>query len=444
MDVTSLVNSVEAFLIQHIKPEARLTIGLSGGLDSVVLLTLVHSLQNHYRFQLTAHHINHQISPHADEWSYFCLKLCNQLKVPFSQTGIIVSRKEGKGLEAAARLARYAAFKKLDTDYLLLAHHQDDQVETMLLRLFRGAGVKGMAAMAECSSLPESTITLLRPLLHAPRTALHNYAQAHSLEWITDESNANSYYMRNFFRNDVFPILEKRFPSYRLVLDRASQQFAESSALLDELAQADSVDAIHDKKLSITRLQQLNEARAKNLLRFFLSQHHLKMPDHKRMREFIQQLRYANSSSEICFVHDAVELRVFQSNLHLVKPLRRPSDLNLKWNKKDPKWVISELHGAFIFEQKKGEGLSSESLENAIISVRLRQGGEKIRLGVNRPQQKLKNIMQECNIPPWERERLPLIFINEKLAYVPGVGVDIEFACVKDSMGFFPVWESSI
>ena len=232
MDI-ALLEHVAAVLGRHVKADDRLTVGLSGGLDSIVLLRVLYLLRDRFSLRLAAHHVNHQISPHAASWAEFCKGLCLELAIPFTQTIVHVPRQTDMGLEAAARVSRHQAFRKLDVEFIVLAHHQDDQAETVLFRLLRGGGVKGLSAMGESSILPKgedyaASPHLLRPLLHIPHAALIEFARAEGLTWIEDESNADSRYTRNYIRNELMPRIEARFPAYRSVLDRCAAQFAET------------------------------------------------------------------------------------------------------------------------------------------------------------------------------------------------------------------------
>jgi len=197
----------------------RLAVGLSGGVDSVVLLHLLRELAPRHGFRLSAVHVHHGLSPNADDWARFCRKLCRGWVVPLTVRRVSVQKK-GRGLEAAAREARRAAFAAVAADAIVLAHHLDDQAETVLLNLLRGAGPRGAAAMQAAGRLGDKR--LLRPLLQVRRREILAYARAHHLEWIEDESNRDAALARNFLRLRVGPLLEERFPRWRESLARAA------------------------------------------------------------------------------------------------------------------------------------------------------------------------------------------------------------------------------
>jgi tRNA(Ile)-lysidine synthase len=442
-----LTKQVVAVLTRHVKPGQRLVVGLSGGVDSVALLTLLDELRHSFTFHLAAHHVNHQISLNAHDWASFCAGLCEARAIGFTQGIVEVPRDGGKGLEAAARAARHGAFAQLPADFVVLAHQQDDQAETLLLRLLRGTGVKGLGAMEECAALPaapsqagSATPRLLRPLLHVPRSVLLDYARAKGLKWIDDESNADAHHTRNYLRAQVLPRIEARFPAYRAVLDSMAAHSSESARLLDALAAIDAATAVSGGQLAVEALAALDSARAANLLRFWLAQHRLKMPDRDRLREMLRQVTTARPDAAVRMDHDGIELRRFHGKLYAVRPLPQPKrELCVFWSGR-LQWEIPAVGGAIIFSPCTGAGLPSDALQSSPVSVRLRQGGERLRLAANRPPQTLKNLLQAGGIPPWERGRLPLLYIGERLAWVPSVGMDAAFQAGPGAEGLIPAW----
>jgi tRNA(Ile)-lysidine synthase len=266
------------FLARHLPPGERLWLGLSGGRDSASLLNACHEA---LPGRLSAIHIHHGLSPHADEWADFCRCRCLALGVPLRLEKIAVEQ-NGKGTEAAARTARHRVFQNIlageGGKFLALAHHRRDQAETLLFRLLRGAGVKGAAAMRPVQA--QAGFTLLRPWLDVPAEAIAAYAQENSLEWIEDESNADTRYRRNFLRHEILPRLAARFPGAETTLARAAGHFAEAQSLLDALAEIDSAADI----------PSLPPARQANWLRWKLAQDGQLMPDAKRLAEMLDAL----------------------------------------------------------------------------------------------------------------------------------------------------------
>lgn len=234
-------------------------------------------------FDLSALHVHHGLSANADRWEAFCDAYCQRLGIALSRTHVSVERGSRDGLEAAARRARHAAFAATEADWLVLAHHRDDQAETLFFNLLRGTGLAGAGAMRERSG------RLLRPLLTLGRDEIEAYARRHQLEWIEDESNADVRHARNFLRGRIFPELSRRFPAAARNMAAASARFAEASDLLDNLARLDLGPA-DDFPVPIGALKSLDEARARNALRYLLARHRVMIPSEARLREALRQL----------------------------------------------------------------------------------------------------------------------------------------------------------
>jgi len=279
--------AVAACLSRHASPGASVTVGFSGGLDSTVLLHVTSRLVRDAFLDLSALHVHHGLSRHADAWANSCSKVCGSLGIPITVLRVEVSARSGEGLEAAARRMRQKAFSDHPADWVLLAHHANDQAETLLHNLVRGTGVRGAAAM------PESLGRVLRPLLGLGRAALLEYAINHRLAWIEDESNADSRYTRNFLRHEIIPAIASRFPRVCEQLAVAAGHFSEADSLLDDLAALDLGARRPDFPLPLAMFRQLSDARARNLLRAMLGWHKVQPPDERRLREFVRQLRTA-------------------------------------------------------------------------------------------------------------------------------------------------------
>lgn len=289
--MSSLLAVVERCLQMHVRPGQSLVVGYSGGLDSTVLLHALHRLE---RWPVAAWHVHHGLSPHADAWAAHCQAQAHAWGVPCAVRHVEVARDSGAGLEAAARAARHVALAEaMDTgagDWLLLAHHQGDQAETVLNNLLRGAGVLGLAGMAERSG------RVLRPLLGIARPELHEYAVQHDLRWIEDESNGDEHYTRNWLRRRVLPLLTERFPRAGARLSASAAHAAEAQGLLDQLAAIDAgaVDGAAPRfPLPLATLRGLTPARATNLLRVALAAAGLQAPSAVRLSEFVRQCREA-------------------------------------------------------------------------------------------------------------------------------------------------------
>jgi len=420
----------------------HLIVALSGGVDSVVLLDLLAALSVKMQFTLSAVHVNHGISANADKWVKFCRDLCRTSAIPLKIAKLKISRESGVSLEAAARDARYQVFGKLKADYVVLAQHLDDQAETLLLQLLRGAGAKGLGAMPVVRKQSSDLAPrILRPLLEVPRSEIETYARNNQLHWITDESNADVSFDRNFLRHEIFPVLEKRFPSYRTTFLRASRHLAEASSLLDELAEADNNNCSVAGKLQVEGLRRLDYPRVKNLLRHTLAQQGVTLPSTVKLEEILRQLLSSRPDAKLHITFGNTEIRCFKGVLH-VRPLTTPAATawQLAWHG-EKRLLIAELGGTISFSPRKSAGINLPRLMENPVTIRLRQGGERLRPDCKRPRRSLKNLLQEATLPPWEREALPLLFSGEHLVWVPGIGIDCEFQATAGEPGLVVKWQ---
>ncbi len=433
----NLVTQVALVLSQRVHPGQHLALGLSGGLDSAVLIDLLAQLRPTLQFRLSAIHVNHQLSPRAGEWANFCSTLCRSFAVPLEIAVVQVPFQPGDSLEAAARTVRHEALARHAADYIVLAHHLDDQAETLLLQLLRGCGVEGASAMAEHND------RLLRPLLKTSRNQLEQYARQRGLNWVEDESNLDTRFDRNFLRHRVLPVLAERFPAYRETLLRSSRNFSESAQLQEELARHDATSAIHDKNLSVQALARLSVPRAKNLLRHFLKLHGIAAPSATRLEDMLHQLLSAKQDAQIKIPLAPFELRRFLGQAWVIPALSLP-DRSLRWTWQGEKEItLNELGGTLILWPVHGQGISRARLEQAPITLRLRHGGERMQPDCLRPRRSLKNLFQEAGVPPWMRQTLPLLYSGEHLAAGLGIGIDCAYQARPDEPGIMLEWKST-
>jgi tRNA(Ile)-lysidine synthase len=444
---------VAGVLETHAVRGRRVAVGLSGGVDSVVLLDVLDRLRKDWRLALSAVHVNHQISAHALEWEAFCKTLCQARGVALTVQRVRVPR-DRSGVEAAARNLRFQTYGGLKTDFVALAHHLDDQVETFLLQLLRGAGPKGLAAMPVlrsgvdvvnpgASSLRPSASVLppciLRPLLEVTRNDIEVYAKTRKLEWIEDDSNADSRYDRNFLRNELLPRLDARFPAYRETLSRASRNLADYSELAEDLAALDA-RAFNEGGVPVESLRGLSDARALNLLRRLFASRGLPMPNRTRLEEALRQCRASASGSEVHVSFGSHGLRCFRGQVGIVEEFgEMPVDWNTRWDGRRELLLPAGL-GVLRGRATLGEGIAARHFAQQGTTVRGRSGGERMRPADDRPRRTLKNLLQETAVPPWERERMPLLFVGDALAWVPGIGVAAEFRAARDEPGIVPEW----
>lgn len=426
-------------LAQAVPAGSSILLGLSGGVDSVVLLHLLRQLPKKYSGRLSALHVHHGISPRADAWAAFCTDLCARLDVPLQIEHVDIAPLREMGIEAAARQLRHAAFDRQPADFVVLAHHLDDQAETLLLQLLRGAGVKGAAAMPAIRQRANAPAQL-RPLLDVTRAELLDYAQQHALQWVEDESNADAAYPRNFLRHRVLPLLAQRFPAYRQTLARSARHFAEAARLLDELAAQDAAVALQGDSLDVKQLRALDAARGKNLLRYFLAVQGAAIPDSTSLEEMLRQLCDARNDAAVNLNFGGWQARRYQGKVYAFPELpQRDADFCMPW-RGEAVLELPGLGGALHFESCVGQGLSREKLRRAAAFVRLRHGGERLRPDSKRPTRTLKNLLQEQGMPPWQRDTLPLLFCGEELVCAPGVATAAEYQAQPDEAGVRIIW----
>jgi len=385
----------------------RLAVGLSGGVDSVVLLHVLRDLAPRHGFRLSAVHVHHGLSPNADAWARFCRKLCRDWGVPLVVRRVRIQRK-GTGLEAAARDARRSVLARLKAEVIALAHQLDDQAETVLLNLLRGAGIRGAAAMPGVGRLGRKTV--LRPLLAVPRREILEYARARGLQWIEDESNRDEALTRNFLRLRVGPLLEARFARWRESLARAARHFAAA------------------------------DAGAALALREFLAAQGLRAPSARKLVEMLKQLTSRGKRTAIS--HDGALLRVYRGQVRISRPGSEGEFSAIDW-RGEPLLPIPALGGELRFRRVRGRGIDPARLRGRTVTVRLRGGGERLQLDARRPRRTLKNLFQEAGVPPSERGRLPMLYCGEDLVWVPGLGVDAAWQAVSGASGIVPEWRGA-
>jgi tRNA(Ile)-lysidine synthase len=279
------MQAMDACIAGNVRGSETLVVAYSGGLDSTVLLHAACQTLEGSTIRLSAIHVNHGLSPNADTWASFCTDFCRLIDVPLRVCRVNLAMNTGEGIEGEARRLRLNELSRHSPDWILLAHHADDQAETLLHNLLRGAGVRGAAA------IPGRREKFLRPFLRIGRGMLKDYADAEGLRWIDDESNQDLKYTRNYLRAKVLPILRARYPSASEQLAAAAERFGEANQLLNDLALVDLADTPAEFPLPIGILIELPESRARNLLRALLAWQGVQAPDEVRLKEFLRQLR---------------------------------------------------------------------------------------------------------------------------------------------------------
>jgi len=415
------------------KPAKRIAVALSGGLDSVVLLdTVCKSQAKNKNTEIFVFHIHHGLQKLADDWLIFCEKLAKQYQVHFDFRLLHLSTEEGN-IEARARAGRYEALADLCEEYgiedLLLAHHQNDQAETVLLQLLRGAGVAGLSGMPVDKDIQSGSnlITLWRPLLDQSRLELEAYAKEHQLKWIEDPSNQDRKYRRNAIRKDIMPKLEKIQPEAIANLARSAGLLGEAQTLLDRLARQDGKTIFLKDGVQLKQLQELamkDLPAANNVLRYWLKVNSLTMPSQERLAAWWSDLSTVKAGAQLEWAHDEKNIRLWRGILQIE-------------NANAGSWIFKAIPSS-----SKTLGLPSqlvkEAQKNGLITQKDRSGSEKIQIKANTPRKSLKNLFQEGDIPPWQRNA-PLLYINGDLIAVAGVGVSYPHL-IATGARVLPVW----
>lgn len=432
-----LAAPLAAFLARHVRQGERIAVGLSGGIDSVVLLHLLHGLTTRLDIVLSAIHVNHGLSPQADAWQAFCRRLCASLDIPLEEVRVEVHETVAHGLEAAARKARYAAFARVDATCIALAHQRDDQAETLVFNLLRGSGLAGAAAMPAVRDFPDRPgLRVLRPLLEIPREDIARYALERGLEWIEDESNREVRHARNFLRRTILPQVQERFPGASASLSRAAAHFAEGEALLAQLAEIDARTVVRDGRIVVAEFARLDEPRARNLLRHVLKLRGMAMPDSARLREAVRQACQAAPDRQVAVDLGPCRLYRYRGELWLAQPAVMPQGAG--WHGEETLvWGRDVLR----FQQGIGNGIDMKRLTGRVVRIEPRQGGEHFRPDARRPRRSLRKLLQERDVLPWQRKVMPLLWCGDELVWVPGIGIDCAWQCPPGAAGLLPEWE---
>ncbi|WP_341315091.1 tRNA lysidine(34) synthetase TilS [Paraburkholderia sp. IMGN_8] len=441
-----LVLEAVGLALSALPATARFAIAFSGGVDSSVLLDAAVRVAGASR--CVALHVHHGLSAFADQWLAHCEAFARERGVEFAAQRVEVSRDAGVSVEAAARDARYRALDALcaarDVHTLWLAQHADDQAETVLLQLLRGAGLAGLAAMAPEYLPPGASAVRVRPLLHLLRAQLEQYAIARDLYWIEDESNADTRYARNALRHDVTPALAVHFPGFRDALARAAAHAASAQHLLDELARIDMSIAAREegRALSHDALLALDDARALNLMRYWVRSLGLVAASTARLTDALRQLREVGEAGEghsLRVDHAGQALRSYRGLIYWeAGDSSEPADetalatravSELAWQGESI-WRLPQWRGTFVFANVDAasddpDAIPVSALRRALLSARSRSGGERMRIGAvqKSPSRTLKNLFQERGIPAWKRD-VPLLYVGDELLFVPLLGVN--------------------
>lgn len=396
----------------------QILLGLSGGLDSTVLLHLLLTLMP--AKQVCAVHIHHGLSPNADDWQTSVENYCQSLGMQLLTEAVEV-KPSGEGIEAAARSARYQVFERLlqPGGLLLLGHHGDDQVETMLYQLLRGSGAKGLSGMPMQRALGRGQ--LIRPLLALGRDQLEAYAQAHKLTWVEDESNHQDTFDRNYLRSHLVPVLAQRWPDYRQSMQRSAEHSAEAEQLAQQLAGEDLTKLDHREEpggwsICIEQLSELSDLRQRNVQRYWPYFYGLARPNKKIIAEIKRSVIQVREDAEPLLEWQTMQWRRFQGRLYLLMSQSAGFDREYQYQ-----WSMDQAlqladGSELIAEDTVGEGLAISPGQQVKLSYR--QGGERCQPVGRGRSNSLKKLFLEYGVEPWWRDRTPLIYVDKTLVAV--------------------------
>lgn len=412
-----------------------LCMAFSGGIDSTVLL---HALSACSLPELRAVHVNHGLHPDADDWSAQCAKFCNALGVSLRRISVHVDTAGGAGLEAAARVARYGALEAelAEDEILITAHHRADQLETFLLQLFRGAGVHGLAAMAEHGHI--GALEIIRPLLNVSGTAVREYAETAGLKWVDDPSNADTSLDRNFVRHNIVPLIIERWPAADRSVARSARLAGEAAGILDDTAARDLRGGLHGNRVQLEQLRSLPAPRQRNALRWVLRKQGLPVPTEKQLSDCLTVMLETRPESNPEAAWPGVRIHRFRDCLWYYAEELDPAGCSVPtegypWNPQKP-LDMGPVRGTLAMSSGTGEGIAAEFIGKKL-HVRFRQGGEKLRAKNKGRTRLLKSLLQESDVPPWMRRHIPLIYSGETLLAAGDLWVNADCAAAPGQAG---------
>lgn len=404
-------------------------IAYSGGMDSHVLLHMAVAIKNEINAKLIAVHVNHAISHNAMSWEQHCKRICQGYGVDLQSFVIDVSHNNMHGTEALARELRYEIFSKLmqPNDLLLTAHHMNDQIETVLLKLMRGSGPDGLSGIASCKLF--ATGHLLRPLLNFSRSILRDYALQESLQWVEDESNLLTIQDRNYLRNNVVPLLLKRWPSALKIVQRSAKHQLDYSNLINEISNHDLqtvCDGNDCTKINLLKFNDLSLIRQQHVLRAWFKKNKLSIPNAQLITTINKTVINAYIDRNPCVKWQGSEIRRYRNYLYLMQssPKHDTKVVSL-WSLQETLELgagcLSAVHG-------QGNGIKRAMVSDGTVEIRYRQGGETIKPPGHEHAKRLKKLFQEIGLPPWLRDRVPLIFYSDQLIAVTDLCVAEHYA----------------
>ena len=439
-----MINSLSQFninkLLDSFPDSRRILIAYSGGIDSSVLLHLLCSIRSKLKQALEVIYIDHGLQKESSDWGEFCRQECIKYNVPFALMKINESCPENLSVEGWARDKRYSLISKLvrKNDILFTAHHQDDQVETFFLQIFRSAGPRGLSSMPVFKKFGDGFHA--RPFLIFSRKEIEKYAKNNNISWQEDNTNCDIRYDRNYLRHNILAELDNKWPSYRKSVCRTINHQKECLMLIDEIGLEDMTAVLYKNSmnLNIKLIKKFSIPRQKNIIFFWLNSLNFEKPTSKHMDQIMMTLINSRIDKTPCVNWRNTEIRRYGDLLYASRIINS-NDLNLEinWNTKTP----LNIHGeTLIANETFGRGISKTTIKDAEIVIRYRHGGEKIYSNSIVHSKSIKKLFQEHRVLPWFRNRIPLIYINKQLAVVPGFCIDKNFSANENETALDIHW----
>jgi len=418
----------QSFLKQKLKKNCHLLVGVSGGIDSVVLSHALNQLRSQYLFDLSFIYVDHQLHPESKKWANTVKRLAKKLSIEYIYEKVTIDQDLKLGVEGAARKNRYQVFQKHQQDILVLAQHEDDQLETLLLQLVRGAGLKGLSCMPEY----QKKLKIWRPLLDVSKNLIHRYQQEHKLKFIEDSSNFDNRYDRNYLRNKVIPLIKKRFPQFATTSGRSIKHIADAYNF-QNLMNAELYENVLEgtNQLNGLKLKKLSDYNMGNVIRYWLNEHQVLMPSVKVLGQIVNQVKKITLESCINIKVDDMSIRSYNNSLFLLKNSEN-SFKSVLW--KDQNRIILSNNREVLVNKIVGQGLLLDETKEIVID-KPHNMNLKIKIKANQPARSLKYIFQKNKIPPWEREHYPCVYVEDKLITVIGLADSVEYTVNKKEMG---------
>lgn len=425
-------------------PRTRVWLACSGGLDSMALLHAAVSILGR-TFDFHVVHINHGLQPDAPAWVQRVRLAAAGLGIPCTVRDADIATGGTRGLEDAAREARYAVFSELlgSNEVILTAHHRDDQAETFLLQLLRGAGPRGLAAMRARRAFAGGW--LVRPFLALPGSELKHYCAHHELDGVMDPSNEDRRFRRNLLRHEIIPIIERTWPATSEILARAAALQADANELIEAIGEDDLADVADDdcSTLRIGSLGKLSPPRAANVVRSWLARMGYGTPSRSQVASLLQAITSVRDDRELLMPAASALVRRYRGRLYL-----RPKEHGvavgeceeLAWNVPAP---LVTPYGVLSARPSVGEGVSAAALRGKQVVVRWREGGERLRPRGRGVTKRVKALFQEAAIPPWQRPSYPLVYAGDELAAIPGICVAEQWSAGPDAPGWVLQWKAA-